>query len=125
MPKGRVDSRLVVGTAGVDRSSLTGQAGRHWIIESCELRKWFRRRNRWGHVRGVRNRWADLSEAVYPRASDGRERMKAREKALVGLGLLKEAVCDYLSWSVLGLLVNEGKVRYDEGSGRKLYCVAE
>jgi hypothetical protein len=80
--------------------------------------------------------------------------MNPPEKARAGLGLLKEAVCDYLaqhpdgrtnadvardlqlesdfqgqqknylSWSVLGLLVNEGKVRYDARSGRKLYCLA-
>ena len=79
--------------------------------------------------------------------------MNPQEKAQAGLELLKEAVCDYLaehpdgranadiaralelesdfegrqknylSWSVLGLLVNEDKVKYDERSGRKLYSV--
>jgi hypothetical protein len=79
--------------------------------------------------------------------------MRPEDKAKKGLELLKEAVCnfleqhpdgvtnsvlaneldlksdfegrqkDYLSWSVLGLLVNAGKVKHAKRSNNRLYFI--
>ncbi len=79
--------------------------------------------------------------------------MNAKEKSIYAISLLKEAILEvisnnpqgignsdvaqllelesdfegsqknYLSWSVIGLLVNEGKVRYKKIGARKLYFI--
>lgn len=79
--------------------------------------------------------------------------MDTKEKSIYAVSLLKEAILEvikqnpegiinneiarllklesdfegnqknYLSWSVIGLLVNEGKVRYKKIGARKLYFI--
>jgi uncharacterized protein len=80
--------------------------------------------------------------------------MNTREKSIYAVSLLKEAILEvikqnsegignseiariltlesdfegnqrnYLSWSIIGLLVNEGKVKYKKIGSRKFYFIA-